>query len=312
MVSLKPAETCCYLGRMKRTEFTFRRAQSTFDIISVLQSFADGTLAQYGGRDLPKIVKNAACRLENEDDVRCYEALVSTALEASSGAELAVAVLVSNELQRGLWSGDARELAEIATGSIRSAPLKLRSAILRGLDTLEDYDHRYEPASYLLPDQSRLTMPQELILPNLCQIARGMDQQTRQSVAKADYGYRADEHLHALDEVLSSENCLLPKGETSVPNEAVELVANVRETPGFVACTALLLANALPDNDRMGWFNFRWESLAAEYNALPGTVRGPIMAGFRYLYEADKEFLWYSERKNWHPVNAPELMISWD
>ncbi|WP_037308848.1 hypothetical protein [Ruegeria halocynthiae] len=297
---------------MKRTDFTFRQAQSAFDLISVLQSFADDKLAQYGGCDLPKIVKIGACRLENEDDVRCYDALVSTALEGSSGAELAVAVLVSNELQRGLWSGDAKELAEIATGSIRNAPLKLRSAILRGLDTLEDYAHRYEPASYLLPDQSRLTMPRDQILPNLCQIARRMDQQTRQSVAKADYGYQVDEHLRALDEVLSSENCQFPKGETWVPSEVVELVAHVRETPGFVVCTALLLANALPDNDRMGWFDFRWERLAAEYNALPGTVRGPILAGFRYLYEADKEFLWYSERKKWHPVNAPELMISWD
>ncbi|SHF73832.1 hypothetical protein SAMN05444273_11110 [Litoreibacter ascidiaceicola] len=296
---------------MERTDFTFRQAQSAFDLISILQSYDDEMLLQSGGSDLPRIVKHAACRLEGEADAGCYETLISTVLEPDLGAEVAVAALVSNELQRGFCSGDAKELAEMATESIRSAPSKLRSAILRGLDTLEDYAHRYEPASYLLPDQSRLTRPQDQILQRLCQIARGMDQQTRQSVAKADYGYRADEHLHALDEVLSSENCQFPKDETWFPSEVVELVAHVRETPGFVVCTALLLANALPTNDSMGWFEFRWERLAAEYNALPDSVRYPILAGFRYLYEADKEFLWYSERKNWHPVEAPEFMISW-
>lgn len=296
---------------MERTVFTFRHAQSAFDLISILQSYDDEILLQSGGSDLPRLVKHAACRLEGEADTRCYETLISAVFESSSGAEVALATLVANELQRGFWSGDAKELAEMATESIRGAPSKLRSAILRGLDTLEDYAFRSEPASYLLPDQSRLTRPQDQILQKLCQIARGMDQQTRQSVAKADYGYRADEHLRALDEVLSSEDCQFPKGETWLPSEVVELVAHVRETRGFVACTALLLANALPTDDRLGWFEFRWERLAAEYNALPASVRCPIMAAIRYLYEVDKEFLWYSERKNWHPVEAPESMISW-
>ena len=138
-----------------------------------------------------------------------------------------------------------------------------------------------------------------------------MDQQTRKSVANADFGYRAEEHLNALNAVLSSETCQFPKGETWIPSEVVELVAHVRETPGFVVCTALLLANAIPSNDQMGWFKFRWERLAADYNVLPEEVRVPILAGFRFLYEADKEFLWYSERKDWHPVRSPELMISY-
>lgn len=268
-------------------------------------------LVRSGGCDLPRIVKNSHCRLEDETDAKCYEALISTALEASSGAEVALAALVSNELQRGLWSGDAKELAEMASESIKNAPTRLRTAILRGLDAVHDYaDYNNEAPSYLLPNQNRLTKPKDQILLELYQIARGMDKYTRESVAHADYGYRADEHLQALNAVLLSENCQFPKGETWVPSEVVELVAHVRETTGFVACTALLLANALPSNDRMGWFEFRWERLAADYNALPPTVRLPILAGFRYLYEVNKEFLWCSERNDWHPVLAPDLMIS--
>ena len=289
---------------------TFRQAQSAFDLISILRSFGDDALVACGGRDLPRIVKSGACRLDSEAHANCYEALISTALEASSGAEIAVAVLVSNELQGGFWWGDAKELAASATERIAVAPLKLRTAILRGLDTVEDHAaYRYEPVSYLLPDQSRLTAQRNQTLAQLCQIARGMDLRTRQCVANADYGYRAEEHLQALHEVLSSENCQFPNGETWFPSEVVELVSLVRETPGFVVCTALLLANALPSNDKMGWFEFRWERLAVEYNSLPASVRAPILAGFRYLYEADKEFLCYSKRKDWDPVDAPDLMI---
>ena len=100
---------------MEKTAFTFLEAQTAFDLISVLQSFADDKLARFGGRDLPRIVRNAAWRLENEADVRCYEALVSTALEGYSRAELAVAVQVSKTRQQGFLSGDAKEWAEIET-----------------------------------------------------------------------------------------------------------------------------------------------------------------------------------------------------
>ncbi len=294
---------------MQRPSFSFRQAQSAFDIISILQSTESERLGEAYGRDLAEMVQGTAYRFENEASSKCYEALASAALDSTEDAELAVAVLVANDLQRGLWSGDAREFGEAAVERIQGSSPKLRSAILRGLDVLEDFELRYEPANYLLPSISRLTRPKEEILPKLRHIARGMDPRTRQNVAAADYGYRTEEYLEALNDVLSSEDCRFPKGESMSPSEVVNLVAYVRDTPGFVSCTALLLANAIPTLNEKEWFAFRWEELAVDYNALPDSVRGPILAGIRYLYEADKNFLWYSERKDWDPVQNSESMI---
>lgn len=294
---------------MKRPNFSFRQAQSAFDIISILQSFEGERLGEAYGENLAEMVQGSAYRFENETASKCYETLACAALDSAEDAELAVAVLIANDLQKGLWSGDARELGEAAVERIQGASPKLRSAILRGLDVLEDYETRYEPAKYVLPNESRLTRPKEEFLQKLCHIARGMDQWTRKSVAAADYGYRTDEYLEALNDVLSSEDCRFPQDESLSPSEVVNLVAYVRDTPGFVRCTALLLANAVPTLDKRGWFGFRWERLAVDYNELPQGVRGPIMAGIRYLYEADKNFLWYSERTDWDPIRTAERMI---
>lgn len=89
----------------------------------------------------------------------------------------------------------------------------------------------------------------------------------------------------------------------------VELVSHVRDTPGFVPCTALLLANALQGRDNEGWFEFRRSNLAADYNALPDSVRVTILAGLLYLYESGEDFLSYTGSKNCDPVSSPESLI---
>ncbi|MDX8354152.1 hypothetical protein SLH47_17440 [Cognatiyoonia sp. IB215182] len=216
---------------------------------------------------------------------------------------------MANDLQKGLWNSDSRDFAEMAANQIRASTQLLRSAILRGLDSVDDYSFSHERAERFLPEESRLTRTADEILPKLCDVARMMDEPTRKSVAAADYGSDIDKHLKALNDVLSSETCLFPKNEFWYPSEVVELVSHVRSTRGFVTCTALLLANALKGRDNIGWFEFRWERLAVDYNALPDGVRGPILAGIRYLYEADENFLWYSERKDWDPALTPERMI---
>lgn len=197
----------------------------------------------------------------------------------------------------------------MAVEKILAAGRPLRTAILRGLDTLEDLSYSYEPTEYFQPKKSRLTRTAEVILPKLCEVARAMDEPTRKSVAAADYACDVDRHLEALNEVLSSEMCLLLKDEVWYPSEVVELVSHVRATSGFVPCTALLLANALQGRYNIGWFEFRWSNLAADYNRLPESVRAPILAGFRFLHESGEEFLTYSNAKNCDPITSPEALI---
>ncbi len=291
------------------SEYSFRQAQSAFDLISLLQACDDQTLTTVGGSNLVSVIRKNACRFFGDSDQASYEELATICLDASDGAEIATAVLVANTLQKGLWSKDTKEFAEAAITRIHDGPQVLRAAILRGLDTIEDSIIRYEPASYLLPKINRCTRHIDDVLPALCQLAKGMDLHVQKSVSQADYGDRADLHLEALSAVLESEDCRFPKNEAWFPSEVVELIAHVPSTQGFVECTALLLANALPTNDHMGWFEFRWERLSDAYNQLPENVRNTILAGVRHLYETDKEFLSYSGRKDWHPIQAPEGMI---
>ncbi len=294
---------------MNRPIFTFRQAQASYDLVAVLKSCDDMRLSQAGGDTLIEIVRGASCRFEDASYEKCYETIAWAALEALPDAEVAVGVLVANELQQGMWCGETKEFARAAIDRLRSAPNELRSATLRGLDILEDLAPRWEPVEYLLPEVSRLTRPIDLTLRGLCGIARSMDQRTRESVVAADYNCHVDKQLRALNEVLSAEDCRFPKNETWCPREAVELVAHVRNAPGFVCCTALLLANAIPTDDEYGWFDFRWENLASNYNALPQSVRVPILTGIRHLYEANSDFLRYSSKTFWDPVERPEIMI---
>lgn len=295
---------------MDRPDFQFRQAQSAFDLIWLLQAQDDVLLTEVGGDDFPKIVREKSCRFEGEANANCYEQLVGTILEASDGADIAVAMLVANDLQGGLWGGDTIDFAEMASKKILAAARPLRCAVYRGLDTLQSSSCFYETTEYFQPNESRLTRTAEQILPKLCKIARAMDDTTRKSVAAADYGCSIDRHYEALNDVLSSQTCLFPKDEVWYPSEVVELVSHVRATPGFVPCTALLLANALQGRDYSGWFEFRWSNLAADYNNLPSSARGPILAGLRFLYEAGEDFLIYGSAENCDPVASPEGLIS--
>jgi len=106
-------------------------------------------------------------------------------------------MIIANDLQKGLWHGDASEIAEFSMAPFRTASRKLRTAIFRGLDALEDRPPGYEKIEYY-PRESRLTRPVAQVLPKLYDIARSMDLPTRRSVAAADYGYEVDEYLAAL------------------------------------------------------------------------------------------------------------------
>lgn len=294
---------------MDRPSFEFRQAQAAFDLIWLLQSQDDVQLFRYGGRDFPRIVREQSCRFEVELDASCYEQLAAKVLEPSEGADFAVAMIVANDLQKGLWTGNSKDFVEMAADKIRVSSQPLRSAILRGLDCIDDFSYGHNPTEYFWPEESRLTRTAEQILPRLCEIARSMDEPTRRSVAAADYGCDIERHHEALNDVLSSETCLFPKDDVWYPSEVVELVSHVRSTSGFIPCTALLLANALQGRDNVGWFEFRWSNMAADYNQLPKSIHAPILAGLRFLYESGEDFLTFSKAKNCDPVTSPEGLI---
>lgn len=290
---------------MGRPVFSFRQAQAAFDLIDMLRRAEPEALARLGATE---VVHARAARFEAGLDSDAYEAVGVEALDGGPDAALAVALLLANELQFGHWRGEPGAFVETAQARIEAAPKLLCAAIARAVDAAQDVANPWEKPADLLPGISRLTREMDDILPALCRIAKSMSPQTRANVSHADYGMDPDKHLAALNDVLSRDTCRMTKDETWHPSEVVELVAHVRDTEGFVPCTALLLANALPTLDELGWFDFRWMNLSRDYVALPDSARGPILSGLRYLYEADREWMFYCE-KSPDPVEAPELML---
>lgn len=107
---------------MKRPEFHFREAQSAYDLIWHMRSVDTLRLEKLGGDILTGVVHHSACRFEREAEEGCYSAVVSAAIDGTEDAALAVAVLVANDLQQGLWHGDAKEFAAFSIEKVLSAP----------------------------------------------------------------------------------------------------------------------------------------------------------------------------------------------
>jgi hypothetical protein len=86
-----------------------------------------------------------------------------------------------------------------------------------------------------------------------------------------------------------------PKGEKRwFPAEVVELSAHDANRPGFAGCTAIVLINALLDNENLYNAEFHWDTHRLSYEALSLRPRSAIQMGFRLLYETDRNWTPYS------------------
>ncbi|MBD3679164.1 MAG: hypothetical protein HUJ27_12300 [Rhodobacteraceae bacterium] len=275
-----------------RPPLTFREAQAVHDLCQSALPFVDEQTAE--------LLNTQAGRFESDADLALFERLYTGEQDPAS-----VAVLLADALQDGI----ARGTLDVVARSTDGAPPSLRAALVNGwLMLREQHALGYPSPDLRFSPEDRVTRPAEKILPALRAIARELKEPTLTSVAKADYGMDWEEHRSALLEVLFEQDCLFTEDQSWTPSEVVELVAHVRSSPGFVPCTSILLVNALVQGDHVDWFPFRWEGHAPDYRALPPRVRGPILAGIRYLYESDPHFLEHYTRP-YDPLETPEWLI---
>ena len=295
---------------MNRPNFTFRQAQAAFDVIELAKRADDALLVAIGGERLPKIVREQGARFEKDEDLEALEAVSLKAAkpEHPETCTLALAIFLADALQDGLSHGTLEGYAETALQAIHGAPRLTRAALVRAFATTRDLGGMgvLPPELPFAPDEN-LTCDRDTLIAPLCDLARNMDSPTRDFVSEADYGSDAEKHREALSRVLLRETCLLEKDEYWHPSEVVELIAHVPGQPGFLECTALLMANSVQDNDNQGYFDYRFESIGAAYFDQPGRA-APVIAGLRYLYESDSHFLSYYTRQ-YDPVLHPERMI---
>ena len=191
-----------------------------------------------------------------------------------------------------LWARDA--------DGLRRMPSAVRAALMNGVEHLR--------ALGLIPPDCRpeaadlLTHPLARLESALIALARTMTRAEMEHVARADYGNGAAHHREALAALLADARVAYPGDEGWFPAEVVELVSHVPGQPGHVPCLAIVLLDALRSGDLHGNAEFRLENQFAEIARLLPEARGPLFAGFRHLYEANR---------GWTPVLPEIFTLPW-
>ena len=135
----------------------------------------------------------------------------------------------------------------------------------------------------------------------LSALARSMTPAEMDHVARADFGADADRHRTALT-VLLQDDRLAYSDLSGIPSRVVDLVANAPGQPGHVPCLALTLLHALRSGDARGTAARRLEAQFAEISRLHPDTRDVLLAGFRHLYETNRQ---------WSPKLPPAFTLPW-
>lgn len=230
----------------------------------------------------------AGCRFETSDEaIACLEAAELAAADPSApGFIAATAILLADCLQGGL-SVDGMSLTYTTNASAfaKLAP-RARAVLLAGFVAIRK--RQREPV-FDAPDTCLLiSTDRSAIMVALRQIATSMSEDALINIANADYGCGVDRHLEALREVLAAPDGWRTQERLWYPSEVVELVSHVPDQAGFAGATALMLMDAIEAEDIRGDMDYRWQNNAKAYFAMPEA--GPILAGFRHLYETIPEW----------------------
>jgi hypothetical protein len=277
---------------------SFRTAQAVSDLIHHVKPLlaqhlaavaeASGmTLAETG--EAFRALRDDSYIFKRDETLRLFMGLNWLANKEAEGFELALVVLLTDALQNPRTPDFLIEVWAAAVDQLPNWPATLRAAVANGLRQAKVHDRIN---LFTLPtDHDCLTCPADLIAEHLLQIARSMRRDELYEVARADYGSDLEKHFAALMQVIGKRDGIFLESDAWFPSEVVELTSHIPGAPGHQGCTAILLLNALQTNDRAGWFDFRWLNQGAAYCALKPSVRDPILAGIRHLYESAPEFL---------------------
>lgn len=131
-----------------------------------------------------------------------------------------------------------------------------------------------------------LSKDQAEIEPGLLVLARTV-QDYLEPISQADYGDLANEHKRALEDMLRSDFRKFPTKQRWIPMEVLELVSHVPSDQGHVPALAIVLLEALHNDDGYGNVQFRWEHQKDEILGMPPKIRDPFLAAFKYFHELD-------------------------
>lgn len=224
-------------------------------------------------------------RFDRDETLRLRDGLEILAATLGEGLDLAVVVLLADNLQRQQPSGLLAETWAAVCRRPIDWPPTLRAAVGNGM--------LHASQSHLLqldqpPTQANcLTRGADEVAEPLLRVARSMHRHELDAIARTDHGLHADANLEALIETIAQRSGIWPPdGHSAI--EVVTLVSFDPKSPGFAGCTAILLLNALKQGRHDG---LHWMKYGAAYCGLKPSQRDAILAGYRYIYEFDQSFM---------------------
>ncbi len=297
----------------------------TLQAISDLQALARDVLNRSGDTldfsvhertALYKLVTDERCAFGSDASIGLWPRLREMAGDkttADAACSLSNGVLMANALQGGDLPETAGRLWSESVDRMRKLRSCWRGPLARAALCTADR-HRFDGTDTPTEDE-RISVDATSISERLLDIARSATEEEILHIARADYGCGYDRHLSELRKVIRDQACVFTETQGWYPSEVVELVSHVPTEPGFAVATAILLNHCIHEGDLQGSTDFRWENNADAYIAMPQSLRDPILAGFRAIYEADQGWSPYysalfdprDNRAILLPQPAPEL-----
>lgn len=215
----------------------------------------------------------------------------------------ATIVLLADRLQSGAGEDDLFWNWDAFQDRYREAPSPVRAALMNGFRCA----HGLKRVKLDKPPKGTdlRTYDEGDLVRLLKIIARSMTDQMRDTVCLEAPKDTQPVHRTALENCLKG-SCTLSEYGGWFPSEVVEKVSLDADHPSYVACSALMLLDAIATGDAKGRMAFRYEELAEEYFQLDTEVRVPMVAALRHLHEMDANWEPYSD---WAPQDRAQKAI---
>jgi hypothetical protein len=290
---------------------SFRKLQSIMDLRAATIDLIEGFPGALTSTELTVLKRIKACStvrvpvwtLELDSDI-CSELAL---LAVSPGENLqkflfATCVLLLDRHENTARGTDFEWEWEEFLPFYHMATDNVRSALMNGFEQARSFNLISQEVRPSLSDF--ITKPRDAVLADLIGLAKSLTAEQRKNISEADRGCEASKHFAALNEVLETDFCLYPSGETWFPAEVVELTSHSPGRLGFTGCTALVLINQITDADYDIDVDFWWATHRFSYDGLEPYQKRIIHSGFRHIYETDQDWNPY-----WEQI-APERLAS--
>lgn len=276
-----------------------RQARSAFRGIAARIPPADKADGA-GAQALTRVILHQGARLERAEDRPLFDALQFAATQPGTDRAAfaaATAILLANRLQNGLGQEDLGAYWESFRPAYFALPAHDRAAIVQGFLTGAEFGHVV--IAPLDGHWAHLTSRAEDVGAALLAVAAQHQSQLLFSVAEFAGEQMAAHLLAQLRMILAGARRKPLTGDCPLFDPLLMMASNAAH-PAHLPATAVLLVEAIRARDAEGWFALTlWPDMIGTWLARDTLSARPILAGLRYLYEADP--LW---------VPMPDLVAS--